>query len=306
MIEPTLTVANAIRSVTRRLAEAKIEGPARDARLLVAAAASLSPEALFAHPEAELLPNALVRLETAVLRRLAREPIARIQGHRAFYGRDFAISPDVLDPRPDTEILVELALVIAGELRLGDADARPAPPLRILDIGTGSGAIIVTLLAERPDAIGVATDLSAAALDIAAQNARTHGVSDRLQLVETDLVRDLAGTFEIIVSNPPYIASGDIAGLADEVKYCDPRAALDGGVDGIAFYRRIAKEVPPLMSAGGWLAVEVGCGQASEVEALFINEFHEEVAPYDRPDAVRAGWDLSGIHRCVAVKALSV
>ncbi|MEZ5844568.1 MAG: peptide chain release factor N(5)-glutamine methyltransferase [Hyphomicrobiaceae bacterium] len=293
------TLAEAIATAAGRLAAVGIDGAARDARIIAAAAVGISAETLLARPEMPLGSDAQARLDVLVRRRAAGEPVSRILGRRAFYGRDFLIAPAVLDPRPDTETLVDLALSL---MRQAGQDR----PLRLLDVGTGSGCLALTLLAEHSRATAVATDISAPALAIAGRNADLLGVGHRLTLVETDLVAAITGRFDLIVSNPPYVASGDIADLAREVRCHDPLSALDGGPDGLAFYRRIAADVTPLLAAGGWLAVEVGAGQAEAVETLLTAAIYGSTPPGAPLDVLRAGRDLAGIHRCVAVRARSV
>lgn len=189
--------------------------------------------------------------------------MARILGVREFYGRPFALGPQTLVPRPETELLVDLALDIA----------RDAPDLRFVDLGTGSGAIAVSILAEVPGARGVATDLSAEALVVAAANARRHGADGRLDLRRGDWFAPLAGNerFDLLLSNPPYVGSGDIEMLAPEVARHDPRLALDGGPDGLDAYRAIAAGAAAHLRPGGRVAVEIGAGQADAVAALFAD-----------------------------------
>jgi release factor glutamine methyltransferase len=251
--------AGALVRVAAALAEAGIEEPQREARLLLCAALDLPLADLIAHGEVPLGGGAL-RLEKWLHRRLNREPLSRIRGHREFRGRLFETSPAVLDPRPETELLVD-----AGLARL-KASGRPGP--RILDLGTGSGAIIVSLLAECIEATGVAVDISAEALAIAGRNSVAHGVSGRLTLLSGDLLAPVTGVFDLIVSNPPYIPSGDLAALDAEVRDFDPVLALDGGADGLDFYRRIIKTAPSHLTPGGILALELGIHQAGPVSAL--------------------------------------
>ncbi|MEQ1672601.1 MAG: peptide chain release factor N(5)-glutamine methyltransferase, partial [Hyphomicrobium sp.] len=201
-------------------------------------------------------------LLNAVARRVAREPVSRILGTRAFYGRDFNVTPDVLDPRADTETLIEVVL----ELVRGAG--RQADPLTIADIGTGSGAIIVTLLAELPNARGIATDVSEAALAVARQNAERLGVLGRLTLINTRGLLGVSLSPDFVVSNPPYIPAGDIASLDPDVVLYDPHLALDGGPDGLAIYREIASHISEL-EASTQAILEIGAGQADDVEAIF-------------------------------------
>jgi release factor glutamine methyltransferase len=194
----------------------------------------------------------------AIARREAREPVSRILGEREFHGRPFRVTPDTLDPRPDTETLVQMALALMPKTA------------RFLELGAGTGAVAVTLLAERPECFGVATDISAAALAVARGNAERHGVADRLRLLEGSWFEPVSGVFDIIVSNPPYIPAGDIAGLSPDVRSFDPRLALDGGADGLDAYRAIAAGAADRLVPGGHVAVEIGAGQAAEVAAIFL------------------------------------
>ncbi|MFB9148190.1 peptide chain release factor N(5)-glutamine methyltransferase [Roseovarius ramblicola] len=259
-----MSLRAALASAQRALAEAGIEGAAGDARALVAEAAGVARDRLTLHLGDAMAPGARARLDAMLARRLAREPVARILGRRAFWGRDFAVTPDVLDPRPETECLVAEAL------------AGPAPA-RLLDLGTGSGCLAVTLLAEVPGARGVATDISRAALAVASGNAARHGVAARLDLVEADWFDLVAGRFDLIVSNPPYIAEAEMAGLAPEVRGHDPRAALSDGADGLGAYRAIATGVRAHLAPGGRVLVETGAGQGPQVARLFADAGLAEV-----------------------------
>lgn len=189
-----------------------------------------------------------------VLRRAAREPVSRILGRRAFWAHDFAVTADVLDPRPDTEALVEAAL--------------RGPFARVLDLGTGSGCILVSLLHERREATGLGTDISEAALAVAARNAAATGVAPRVAFLRADWLNGVTGTFDLIVSNPPYIAEAEMAGLAPEVGLWEPRGALTPGGDGLDAYRAIVAGAPARLAIGGRLMVEVGWTQAAAVAGL--------------------------------------
>lgn len=252
---PPETAAQTLRAAAVRLSEAGCETARLDARLLLERASGLTQADLVARPDVPLGQTVLARFAAMVARREAGEPVSRILGEREFYGRTFVVTPDVLDPRPDTETLVDAALKLAGA----------ASDLRILDIGTGSGAIIVTLLAELPAATGVATDKSTQALDIARRNAHLLGVSNRLDLIETEWACGVTGPFGLIVSNPPYICEVDIAGLAREVREHDPHLALSGGPDGLDAYRALLPQAAGLLAEGGHVIVEFGAGQHGEV-----------------------------------------
>jgi len=241
-----------------RLAGAGVPEPERDARLLYRWAANLDGAGLSAVLADPATAPEIDRFERAVEAREGRAPVSQITGKREFWGRCFRVTPAVLDPRPETETLVAAAL--AG------------PPVgRVLDLGTGSGCILLSLLAEWPEARGVGVDISAAALEVAAQNARSLGLSGRVGLVAGDWCAGLAGSggqFGLIVSNPPYIAGDELAGLAPEVRNHEPLVALSPGGDGLDAYRRIAAGVGPLMAPGGRLLMEIGPRQATAVERI--------------------------------------
>jgi release factor glutamine methyltransferase len=242
---------------TARLRAAGSATPELDARLLLQAAAGLSREAIILDPGRSVTGADLDRFLAFIARREESEPVSRILEEREFYGRAFRVTPATLDPRPDTETLIDAALALMPE------------GARLLDLGTGTGAIAVTLLAERPGAAGVATDVSPAALEVARGNARRHGVADRLQMVAGSWFLPVQGAFDMILSNPPYIPSADIEGLSPDVRNFDPRLALLGGVDGLDPYRAIASGAPSHLSAGGHVLVEIGAGQAEAVAAVF-------------------------------------
>jgi len=265
-----------IAAAAARLAAAGVPDPARDARRLAAWAAGLEPAALLTRLDAEPDAAETARLETAVAGRAARRPLSHITGERLFWGRSFRVTADVLDPRPETETIVAEAL------------ARPAG--RILDLGTGSGCLLVTLLAEWPGAIGTGTDISDAALAVAAGNAARHGVSARARLIRADWFAGVEGVFDLVVSNPPYIAEAEIAGLAPEVRLHEPRTALTPGPDGLAAYRAIASGLAAALSPGGRAILETGAGQAPAVAQILVAA---------GLDAVRVLADLDGRGRAV-------
>jgi release factor glutamine methyltransferase len=245
------------------LREAGIETPELDARVLLCHAVGLSHETYIARAREPLPADAATRLTCAIARRLKREPVARILGCREFYERSFILGHDTLDPRPDTETLIEAVLDIVRE------QGWQEKPLRLLDLGTGTGCILVTLLAELPRAVGLGTDLSLGALAVAAANAKAHGVGPRAAFAAADWLDGVSGKFDLIVSNPPYIAAGEIAGLAEEVAAHDPRLALDGGPDGLDAYRRIAMRARDALTEDGRLLVEIGPGQGDDVATIF-------------------------------------
>lgn len=237
------------------LTRAGIADAARDAQLLLADILQVDPGQLVLDPHRPLTGAELARFETALARRAAREPVSRILGRRLFWGRSFRVTPDVLDPRPETETLIAAAL---------DGPA----PRRLLDLGTGSGIIAVTLLAEWPEAEGVATDISGAALAIARANAEALGVAPRLRLIPSDWFAGVEGRFDLILSNPPYIARAEMAGLAAEVREHDPTLALTDDGDGLGAYRAIAAGAPAHLEPGGRLLVEIGPTQGQAVAAF--------------------------------------
>jgi release factor glutamine methyltransferase len=253
-------------------------------------ATGISHEALIAAPDHPLDDHEARRLDDMADRRLAGEPVSRIFAEREFYDRVFTIGPASLDPRPDTETLVERALAFARTHSFQRSPAGPA----ILDLGTGSGAILVTLLAELPDARGTGTDLSPAALDEARANAARHGVAERARFVPADWCSGLEGRFDMIVSNPPYIPSDDLQRLEREVRDWDPPAALDGGPDGLEAYRDIAAGAGPLLAPGGLLMLEIGAGQETAVAGVFAQH------GWERAPAGAASRDLAGHVRVLA------
>lgn len=246
-------------AVRAELVAAGIDGAGGDASLLVAAALGLDRAGLIARPDRLLTSSEIATIDALIARRAAGEPVARILGRREFWSLELAISPAVLDPRPDTEILVETALRALPDR---------AAPWRIADLGTGSGAILLALLSELPQAQGVGIDRSTAALAIARANAGRLGYGARTRFVEGNWLAGLTEVFDIVVSNPPYIATGEIAALAVEVRDHDPHLALDGGVDGLNAYRAILATLPGRLAPGGILAMEIGATQAQAVDRL--------------------------------------
>jgi release factor glutamine methyltransferase len=249
-----------------------------DARLLLQAVLGFDHAGLILAGERMLSAEDMARYDALLLRRAADEPVSKILGVREFYGRPFRVTAYVLDPRADTETLVELAL----------EQALPAGG-HVLDLGSGSGALICTLLAEWPQATGVAVDLSPAALQVTEENARALGVDDRLTVLEGAWFAPVAGRFDLIVSNPPYIPSGDIAGLQPEVRAHDPHLALDGGPDGLTCYRAIAAGAAAHLAPAGRIIVEVGAGQAADVSSIFAGAgFHLSAERRDLGGHIRA------------------
>jgi release factor glutamine methyltransferase len=280
------TIEAARRALAARLRQHSIDSAELDARLLAGHALGLDLTGMITSAQRQLTSDESACLDDYARRRLAGEPVARILGHKEFWGLALQLSPATLVPRPDTETIVELAY------RVICTSPRPDLPLRIADIGTGSGAILLALLSELSGAFGVGTDISVAALRTASSNAARLGFGQRTAFVACDYATALSGPFDLIVSNPPYIRSADIEGLAREVRDFDPLAALDGGVDGLDAYRRIAPEAARLLAPGGALVMEVGQGQSSDVRGFMAAVGLKLWGP---PQT-----DLAGIQRAVA------
>jgi release factor glutamine methyltransferase len=259
MIDPfTGPAAQVARRVAARLAQAGIEPALTEARLILELA-GFDRMALIRDGGLELDATQAATVRDALAQRLAGRPVARIRARKAFAGAEFALTAATLEPRDDTETLIEAV----------DAFLKARPAARILDIGTGTGIIAVTLLRRHPAASAVMTDISAEALATATANAKALGVADRSEALCGDLFAGAAGPFDLIISNPPYIPTRDIGGLDREVREHDPIAALDGGPDGLEFYRRIAAGAGVLVASGGRVAVEIGHDQAAAVGMLF-------------------------------------
>lgn len=269
------------RALAERFLAAGIDTARLDARLLVAEVLGVAPLKITTYPEMALSPEQAARLEAMAVRRAAREPISHILGRRGFWTLELEVTADTLDPRPDTEALVEAVLGAVADRRA---------PLAVLDFGTGSGCILLALLAELPRARGLGIDRSEGALAVARRNAETNGLADRAKFRLGDWGRDLDERFDVIVANPPYIPDRDIAGLEPEVARYEPRAALAGGPDGLDCYRVLAPQIATLLAPGGVAGVEFGQGQAVAVAALF-NEAGLAVTEIRR--------DLAGIERCL-------
>jgi release factor glutamine methyltransferase len=280
------TIEAARRMLTARLRTDTIDSAELDARILVGAVLSLDLTGMIAAAERRITTAEAARLEDAARRRVAGEPVARIVGSREFWGLTLRLSAATLVPRPDTETVVELAL----EMLRPPADQERR--LRIADIGTGSGAILLALLSELPDAYGVGTDINVAALQTASGNAVQLEMASRAAFVACDYAAALSGAFDLIVSNPPYIRSADIPGLSIEVRDYDPLDALDGGTDGLDAYRALIPQAARLLAPGGALVVEAGHGQSGEIQGLI------DAAGLTCEQPPKA--DLAGIRRAVA------
>jgi release factor glutamine methyltransferase len=275
-----VTAAEALAAAAYRLRAAGVPDPARDARMLLAHAASVDATRITLIAPEDLAPDIEERFDHLVSLRAVRVPVSHLIGQREFYGRRFKVSRDVLDPRPETETLIEAALA--------------EPFGSVLDLGTGSGCILVTLLAERPQAVGVGVDVSEAACLQASANAVLHGVSDRADIRKSDWFGSVDGQFDLIVSNPPYISPDEMDLVQPELAHHEPRIALTDEEDGLSAYRKIASRARRYLAAGGRVLVEIGSTQASSVREIFS----------------RAGWtalevipDLDGRDRVVQVRA---
>lgn len=275
------SIASSLGWAATLLGAAGVELPRRDARLLLAEALGGRPDLVTGYPERLLEPGQENRFRTLVERRAAREPVSRILGWREFWSLDLQVNPDVLDPRPESETVVEAVLA-----RIDNRQA----PLRILDLGTGSGCLLLALLSELPRARGLGVDISSAALVIARKNARKLGLAPRAAFRQGDWAQGITGSWQAIVSNPPYIMDQEIGDLAPEVARYDPKLALSGGADGLAAYRSLAPQAARLLAPDGVLGLEVGAGQACEVGRLL------GTAGLAVLDCVR---DLAGQERCV-------
>jgi release factor glutamine methyltransferase len=274
------------RALTARFKSAAIDSAELDARMLAGTALGLDLTALIAATTRIITQDEARCLENFMQRRLAGEPVARILGVKEFWGLALQLSAATLVPRPDTETVVELAL----EMERGEH--RPNLPRRIADIGTGSGAILLALLSEWREATGVGTDISLEALQIASRNAARLGFAPRAAFVACNYAAALSGGLDLVVSNPPYIRSVEIAGLDREVREYDPRGALDGGADGLDAYRALIPQAARLLKPGGALVVEAGCGQSGPITELMAASGLTSERP---PKA-----DLAGIPRAVA------
>jgi release factor glutamine methyltransferase len=279
----TPTIGKTLCAITRRLKDAGVDSPRLDARLLVGHAIGATAEHLVAYPERVLTPRDAMRIETLVARREQREPLSQIVGHREFWSLDFIVTRDTLTPRPDSETIVAAALALA---------CARGGPLRILDFGTGTGCLLLALLHELPQAHGVGVDCSEAALAVTQRNAEALGLQARSRFVRGTWGEGLAGAFDLIVSNPPYIAASALPTLAPELNF-EPQTALVGGADGLAAYRDLAPHLRRLLADDGAAILEVGVGQAGDVEDI-LRAVGLTIGPRHR--------DLAGIERAVTAQ----
>jgi release factor glutamine methyltransferase len=254
--EPGESVGAFLCQAGQLLRAAAIESPRIEARLLLAHAMLTSSEALLRDPRAAVPPEAVARFRQALDQRLAHVPMAQITGRAGFWTLDLEVSPETLIPRADSEALIE-AVLESG-----------ATPMRILDLGTGTGCLLLAVLSEFPQAQGIGVDLRPGAAALAGRNAARHGLADRALFLAGDWASALVGRFDLILSNPPYIESRVIPGLMPEVALHEPATALDGGADGLDAYRAILADLPRLLAPGGMAVLELGAGQAAPVAGL--------------------------------------
>jgi len=279
-----VSIVTARRIITDIFRKYGLDTPELDARILIGHALNLDHAALASNADQLLNAGEAQAISALAARRLAHEPVARIVGRKEFWGLELRLSPATLVPRPETETVVETALAAI------DASGPRTRALRIADLGTGSGALLLALLSELPNASGVGTDVSLAALETAQKNAARLGLAARADFLACDFAAGLTMQFDLIVSNPPYIASREIGGLAPEVREYDPLLALDGGHDGLTAYRAIAADARRILVPNGMLVVELGAGQAAAVTAILLEGGIEAEAPVD---------DLSGYARAL-------
>lgn len=278
------TLEAVLAGVAAALAEGGYDEPRRRARQLISGSLGISAAELLMYPQRRVGRAEIERLQGNVRRIMRREPLSRVLGWREFWGLKFALTADTLDPRPESETIVETVLA-----RIGDSET----PLELLDLGTGTGCLLLALLSELPTSSGIGVDLSQRAAATARRNADILGLSRRAQFVVGDWGGALARRFDVIVANPPYIPTGSLAELPPEVARYDPRRALDGGPDGLVAYRTIAAQIAALLEHCGLIVVEVGAAQAHLVAQMF-----EQCGLY--VDAIER--DLAGIERCVAAR----
>jgi release factor glutamine methyltransferase len=283
-LEASTARSEALASLEKTFKVAGIENPAREARVSLCAASGITPVALIVEPR-KPLGSAAWKVQEVAERRATGEPLSRIVGKREFWGLSFAITPHVLDPRPETETIVEAALSILSDRR--------EDKLNILDLGVGSGALLCALLTEFGAARGIGVDISAGAAEVAQGNLQACGLSLRAEIRIGDWTSGLEERFDLIVSNPPYIPTADLAGLPREVRDFDPWLALDGGIDGLAAYRRILTESRRILAPPGWLLAELGVGQATKVTAIANQCGFIDCVTYQ---------DLAGADRVVAAR----
>lgn len=272
------TIRKLLRDGTEQLRQAGVDSASLDARLLLQYVLEMRHEELLRHHTQLVGKGKALDYKKLLLRRMEREPLACITGHKEFWSLEFRTTQDTLDPRPDSETLIETAL-------------RLCEPATILDVGTGTGCLLLTLLHEYSQARGTGVDISPAALRVAESNAKRLGLQERVHFLHSDWLAGVDGQFDLIISNPPYIPSSDIDGLEPEVRDYDPMGALDGGADGLDAYRALIPQAAARLALGGWLLLEIGQGQQGDVTNVVTDaglEVREQVK------------DLAGIVRCIA------
>lgn len=278
------TLGELHRLARQRLRDASLASPDLDARLLVEWVTGTTRLDAISDPARAIPVDLVGQVEAALGRRLRGEPVHRIMGAREFYGLTFRLSSETLEPRPDTEALVELVLPFLKERIARNKVAD------IIDLGTGTGAIAIALLSQLKELRAVGADISAGALEMARHNAETAGVSARFAALETDWLENVSGRYDLIISNPPYIPSEAVASLEVDVRGYDPLRALDGGKDGLDVYRLLARESRAFLQQGGAIAVEIGAGQRVDVESIFVHHGWKLCG---------LGHDLAGHERCM-------
>ncbi len=282
MSRTAIDVGAALTATAARLREAGIEAARLEARLLLGHVLDRRVEWVVGHTDATLDRPTRTRLEALARSRVSRRPLAQVLGRREFWGLPFEVTPDTLDPRPDSETVVRAALDAFPDRNAG---------LAVLDLGTGTGCLLLSILSERPWAAGVGIDISEAALAVARRNAAAFGLADRASFALGDWGAALRGRFDLVVANPPYVADDDFEGLEPEVARFEPRVALAGGADGLRCHREIVIQLPRLLGAEGRLVLEVGAGQAEPVSGILAAGGLRVVGCHR---------DLGGIERCVA------
>jgi release factor glutamine methyltransferase len=276
-----VTLGDLLKDGAARLAAAGIDGAMREARLLLQAAAEIPIATQIAFPERSIPADAMTQFEALLQRRARREPMAHILGRREFWSLAFKVTADTLDPRPDSETLVQAVLDQAGDR---------STALRLIDFGAGTGCLLLALLHELPNATGVGVDTSESALAVAHENAHALGLTERAKFRRGDWDEGIEPGFDIVLSNPPYIPSGDIDGLQPEVASFEPRLALDGGVDGLDSYRRLAPAAARLLRPSGLAAFEIGIGQGDSVRRIMVSAGLRHIA---------TARDLAAVERCL-------
>ena len=284
-----MTILDLLNKNAKRLSDAGVADPRREASSLLAFALDKPSAFLIAHPEYELTNDEADRFEGFVSRRENREPFQYITGRQEFYGLDFEVTPDVLIPRPETEILVEEAIHELSKLK----KLNKLSELKFCEIGVGSGCISVSILRNVPNATAIGIDISETALAVAGRNAECHGVADRLSLQIGDVFARVTDKFDMIVSNPPYIPDADLTDMQKEVRDFEPHKALFAGTDGLDIIRRIVAEAPNYLNPGGLLLIEIGFGQAENLKSLF------DLSTWNEPEFLS---DLQGIERIVRLQ----